>query len=246
MRGYILMSKPMVLATLGDLKSKTRRLSGLEMVNKNPDEWKHSHMGTLRTTGHKDSGKFGAIFNKQGFSYFVPFPYDQVLWVRETMIADYETSDSVVLSKYAADGAPVLYPGPEKVDEDGEPDYGGSIAHWDYSRDIRPSIHMTRAASRLTLELTDRRAERLHDISEKDAGAEGLNIFNEDDANLYYSHLSDDTWPDGWHLNSIDAFKALWESINGEGSWDANPWVWVLGFKAHKMNISQFKKQAAA
>ncbi len=167
-------------------------------------------------------------------------PYGQagdLLLARETMIADYDTSDSVVLAKYAADRAPVLYPGPE-VDKDGDPDYGGSIAHWDYSRDTRPSIHMHRWASRLTDELTEIRIERLQDISQADAMAEGITKCFEG-----YG------LPAGEHYHAADprqSYFSLWEFINGEGSVEANPWVWVLCFKVHKMNADEFIKQAAA
>ena len=67
----------------------------------------------------------------------------------------------------------------------------------------RPSIHMPRWASRITLEVTGVRVERLQDINEEDALAEGVE----------------------------HAFRSLWESINGPGSWDANPWVWVVEFR---------------
>lgn len=77
----------------------------------------------------------------------------------------------------------------------------------------RPSIHMPRWASRITLEVTGMRVERLQDISEADARAEGV---------------SRAQCPD-WHATTD--FRAIWESINGPGSWDANPWVWVVEFK---------------
>ena len=88
-------------------------------------------------------------------------------------------------------------------------------------------------ASRITLEVTGVRIERLQEISEEDAIAEGLNIFNEDDANLYYSALAlDNQWPEGWHFDDpIGAYRELWESINGPDSWADNPWVWVIEFR---------------
>lgn len=74
----------------------------------------------------------------------------------------------------------------------------------------RPSIHMPRWASRIILEVVSVRVERLQGISEEDAKAEGI---PEECANI-----------------SIDTFAALWQSINGPGSWEANPWVWVVEF----------------
>ena len=85
-----------------------------------------------------------------------------------------------------------------------------------------PSIHMPRWASRITLEITDVRIERLQDISEEDAIAEGP-------PGLKFPA------PPGSYWVTVDgrrqAFRSLWESINGPGSWDANPMVWVVEFK---------------
>lgn len=98
----------------------------------------------------------------------------------------------------------------------------------------KPSIHMPRPESRITLEIIGVRVERLHAISEADAMAEGITT----------------TWPDGPRMDdgpnhytitidqvsynaptAVEAFRMLWSAINGPESWDANPWVWVLSFK---------------
>jgi hypothetical protein len=78
----------------------------------------------------------------------------------------------------------------------------------------KPSIHMPRWASRITLEVTGARVERLNDISRGDAMAEGC-----PHSNLAYGQ------------NPCDWFHELWESINGPESWAANPWVWVIEFR---------------
>ena len=89
----------------------------------------------------------------------------------------------------------------------------------------KPSIFCTRAASRITIEITAIRIERLNDISQEDALAEGMDVF-EDGAGFTVP-------PNGaWHRNPEDAFRDLWQSINGPDSWSANPWVWVVEFKA--------------
>lgn len=84
----------------------------------------------------------------------------------------------------------------------------------------RPSIHMPRWASRITLEVTGVRVERLQAISEDDAQAEGC----EPRQPLMAGGI---VIPGQWRLG----YRALWESINGPGSWDTNPWVWVLEFR---------------
>lgn len=88
-----------------------------------------------------------------------------------------------------------------------------------------PSIHMPRWASRLTLEVTDVRVERLQDISEADAIAEGIEV--REDLYRYRNYLLDGRWC----ISPVDSFRSLWNSINGPGSWEANPWVWVVAFK---------------
>ena len=120
-------------------------------------------------------------------------PYGRVgdhLWVRETW-APHAWPPTGPSYQYAADDQ---YPAPER---------------W------RPSIHMPRAASRITLEVLNVRVERLHDISEEDAKAEGVT-------------LKGTSRYDG---EARDAFEALWCGINGAESWDANPWVWRISFR---------------
>lgn len=120
-------------------------------------------------------------------------PYGQIgdqLWVRETFfhIPDFHGEDC---TWYRAD-APNLFAG-----------------SW------KPSIFMRRAYSRIKLEITGVRVERLNDCSEADAVAEGIQpIFQEIGV-----------------VSAKDQYIGLWESINGDGSWAKNPWVWVIEFK---------------
>jgi hypothetical protein len=90
----------------------------------------------------------------------------------------------------------------------------------------RPSIHMNRWASRILLEINDVRVERLQDITEAQAKAEGVR--------LYTDHADLGDW---WHVEGIETYSAdprksfelLWSSVGGD--WQANPWVWVVEFK---------------
>lgn len=99
----------------------------------------------------------------------------------------------------------------------------------------RPSIHMPRWASRLTLTVTDVRVERLQEITEVDAIAEGCfkgkasgRVFNSVGA----MHLGGDEWD-----NARDWYADLWDNINGEGAWEANPWVAAYTFTVERRNI---------
>jgi hypothetical protein len=87
-----------------------------------------------------------------------------------------------------------------------------------------PSIHMPRVASRITLEITGVRVERLQDISEADARAEGSPCVDE-------ASGREVLFPDESRCGTFKlGYRCLWESINGRGSWDANPFVWVVHF----------------
>ncbi|HBT6123286.1 morphogenetic protein [Klebsiella pneumoniae] len=147
------------------------------------------------------------------------------IWVRETFqgpLFDYDLMDSYCKDPtpfekpefcvYKADGVPA----PEFYDADDE-----LHCCW------RPSIHMPRWASRILLEITDVRVERLNAISEEDATAEGVPPAG----SLLPDYPGTFLTPKGDFATAKVAFQRLWESIYGEESWKANSWVWVISFK---------------
>jgi len=91
---------------------------------------------------------------------------------------------------------------------------------------LRPSMFMPRWASRIELEIVSVRVERLNDCSEADAKAEGCSS-----SGWQPSYSNPDNAGGDESISAKDAFADLWESINGAGSWAANPWVWVVEFK---------------
>lgn len=138
------------------------------------------------------------------------------LWVRETFqgpLIDqggdypdgYEKPEFCV---YAADGTAK----PVFTNSDEE-----EVCRW------RPSIHMPRWACRIILEVTGLRVERLQDISEADACAEGCD-----------NSKSKAALAVGWYEKPIAAFRRVWEQTGGD--WNANPWVWVIEFKVLTTN----------
>lgn len=150
--------------------------------------------------GFQDMDKVLARFpNQEGCPYGKP---GDRLWVRETWAVQHE---------YDAFA-------PSEI---------GSNARWHYAatEDIgglrkRPSIFLPQRGSRITLEITDVRVERLNAISEKDAMAEGCPLTNPDPFILGHGGSSASGW-----------YSELWESINGPGSWAANPLVWIVEFR---------------
>ncbi|TXG96520.1 MAG: hypothetical protein E6R08_09305 [Nevskiaceae bacterium] len=99
----------------------------------------------------------------------------------------------------------------------------------DYGGPWKPSIHMRRRDSRILLEVTDVRVERLQDISDDQAEAEGIEGCIPSCPGPYDEHGNPEC--DCMNLTYKQSFQALWESINGRKSWDADPWVWVVEFK---------------
>jgi hypothetical protein len=97
---------------------------------------------------------------------------------------------------------------------DGDFTWGDDDGYEDGRSCWKPSIHMPRAASRILLEITDVRVERLKNISDGDAIREGCSVTDMKSGDCV-----------------ADIFARLWESIYGAESWQANPWVWVIEFK---------------
>lgn len=207
----ILFSGPMVMAILAGRKTQTRRA-----IKPQPP---------AATVGlnHIDGTTWACIGNN-GPNRKCPYgvPGDR-LWVRETWAVD----------------APL-----DQVRREHEDMMPGGIGHGPYFRTDpahensgltwRPSIHLPRWASRITLEITDVRAERLQDISEQDAKAEGIrsDILRADDhAPDRICYVAE---PDHNHayVTARDAYAKTWNHINAKTCpWRCNPWVWALTYK---------------
>lgn len=211
----ILFSSPMIRALLAGTKTQMRRIlkpqpkrvrEHMETIGRGispvriPDGWEWKSL-----YGADDGGHFAAALRFHS-------PYGLIgdrLWVRETH------------AKFSV-GEGLDRPVPECIayratcDADGSFDYvngrgeimGLKVTKW------TPAIFMPRWASRIDLAITKVRAERLHDITEDDARAEGCTGY-----------------PGAVDATPREEFEELWKDINGLDSWKANPWVWVIEFK---------------
>ena len=200
----ILFSAPMVRAILAGSKTQTRRALA-------PDLFMSSGGAVVRMAS---AGPATTGIREAHCPYWRE-PGDR-LWVRETWR---EWSDAAW--HYAADGL-VL---PKQRDRELAEFLAQRAPFTWESYTWRPSIHMPRWASRITLEVTGVRVERLQDISEADAIAEGI---------TYSEALQGWHTEEGRHFHCAappKSYAGLWESINGPGSWDANPWCWVIEFR---------------
>ncbi|MEM7398747.1 MAG: hypothetical protein AAF354_07385, partial [Pseudomonadota bacterium] len=204
----ILMSGPMVRAVLDGRKTQTRRA-----VNPQPP------VGWDRNCWYSapDWGWTATPEPSQAW-HVVRCPYGQPgdrLWVREAWWQG--------LYRFA----------PDAIDPPELPE-PAFFYRADKERNVswKPSIHMPRWASRLTLTLTDVRVERVQDISEEDAKTEGAAKLVMDDDSRFYED-------DGGTYRT--GFAGLWEHINAKRGygWDTNPWAWALSFTVTKANIDQ-------
>lgn len=218
----IIFSAPMVRALLEGRKTMTRR---------------------LRWIGRKAAD--GEGFRESTWARVKP---GDRLWVRENHQfrgADYGDSGGDIewFRVYGGDGAsdnwdpdfpeswePSFHMAFRKLTDPGESE-GADVTG--YVTKLLPSIHMPRWASRLTLVVTAAKIERLQDISKTDVIAEG--IAERDGCPITDVHA-------GWH----EPFAQLWDSLNGDGAWDANPEVVALTFTVHTTNIDALPKAEAA
>lgn len=206
----ILFSGSMVRAILEGRKTQTRRIVTDKHFKRLGLERDGEYVYT--TEGPQWDGTF-----EGGEILWCPYgkPGDR-LWVRETWCQaatddgyfkyNAEGNLDSTCCHYRADGYEVMH-----IDG-GETESGQPRSPWS------PSIHMPRWASRITLEITGVRVERLQDISPTEACKEG--VFEDG------SYCSEPPLP-----YPVATFKKLWNSINGPDSWSANPWVWVIEFK---------------
>lgn len=197
----ILMSAPMVRATLRDLdpKQQTRRVA---------KDVKHPDFGNVYTPGALASEPQSVIERACPYGR----PGDR-LWVRETHSPQSDCWGSWDRWMRGEGG-----PGP--VIHYKATDPKAWVDCW------RPSIHMPRWASRIALEITGVRLERLNAITEADCIAEGIEKTAHNFWRLYGPHYGANAT-----YSPRTSFRTLWESINGAESWAAGPWVWVVEFK---------------
>lgn len=186
----VLFSAPMVRALLAGTKTQTRRV-----VKPRKDRDMGCELACCELAGEANDGEYRNAYCAPG----------DRLWVRETFqplfadgydhhSVDWETGKGYACRYVATDGRVEWIDGDDNITDR-----------------CKPGIHMPRWASRLTLEVTAVRVERLQDISVEDCRAEG---------SPYDSPIDVRAW-----------YRDLWEQINGPDSWDANPFVWCIEFK---------------
>lgn len=210
----LIVSQGLIPSILDDSKNHTRRLTGLEEVNKNPNAWVKPDFGTLGYKAKKSAqGKPGATFRSHEGAFedktvhICPqiCPYGKVgdiLWVREKWQA--QNTEGLWWHQVPRNQRNLwnwAFTNPC------QPAYESKPPRW------IPSIHMPRMACRILLKIQDIRVERIQDISIEDCKREGV----------------------GYDLTEVGyrySFGQLWNQLNQKRDygWDVNPWVWVIEF----------------
>lgn len=235
----ILFSAPMVRALLDGTKTQTRRvLNRAKTIAQGPECPSRPLYGEGMTAALAEARDFRCVDGDVWSWFAKPAPWQGIddhlqvlaklpyavgdrLWVREAL--------------EQANGEAVGYP----ADGSWLPN-----TSWVWKRKKLPSIHMPRGLSRLTLAVTDVRVERLQDINEADAQAEGRGP-----CPLCHDCGWVNSGPDGGYQCPDDTcgdsdrewFARLWNGINGPGAWEANPWVVAVSFGVEQRNIDAGK-----
>ena len=280
----ILFSGEMVRATLDGRKTKTRRVIKCKpsienhWVEKLDGEEIEMHDAKQDSYGLFEKysvGDYGGAPYEVEISDIFQCPYGQPgdrLWVRENfkiknfLDADISNTENGYECNAEAEATVLYTDGTERrvvglVDNEGvkyDIDEIAQAENFSKKKCWNPSIHMPRWASRIILEIVSVRVERLQDITEEDAKAEGVSQLFDEKTKMSRPECNFDSWTNYlWHGNwgqcgmgnkksdawqyqysgyekARDSFSSLWESINGPGSWEANPWVWVIEFKRVK------------
>lgn len=236
----ILFSTEMVKANIAGRKTMTRRTRGLETVNDtNPSDWTF-----VEFISPQDERPFAAfrMLEDTWYKAYPQYNIGDIIWVRETFFDTIKYKDHPLFK----DETRFLYKAEDAIIGDHK---------W------KPSIFMPKEATRLYLEVMDIRVERLQNITDEDAEKEGIDVSIDYETKekhfLYYppknkkkavyigpceisgTYIS----KDGAFYNDRPAyysFSSLWQSINGDKSWDYNPWVFVYIYKIYKTDELPF------
>lgn len=251
----IIFSGPMVLALLAGRKTQTRRVlknvpppPAMENVYpgnvpRHDAPYLDAYCGARRTTenprGMTDRWCWWTRDDRPGGQFRVGYVPGDRLWVRENHA--YVGGGDPGLLLCAADW--------RQTAAAHRCENADSPPKW------KPSIHMPRRVSRLTLGVTNVRVQRLHDMTPEDAIAEGMAGIMKDGKTVKYGlpdadglpGTDDSGWPwHEWRASPVDAFEKLWRSINGEEAWVSNPYVVAVTFTVHKQNVDALGASAAA
>jgi hypothetical protein len=240
----------MVEAILNQTKTQTRRVKGLDVINNNPNWWRYDGFDK-EINIHFFEALSHQLEPLEQYKE-IKCPYGEigdVLWVKETWkllgqnhLEEYNVmfKDGTINEVDYDDDEPWIERLEKLLDvmaKKGKVDADEENERYTWHQDDvpwKPSIHMPKDAGRIFLQITDIRIERLQDITEDDAKAEGIEEIHPAPFLIryknYFNPSNHHSLPETWE-NPYHSFQSLWESINGSDSWELNPFVWVVEFK---------------
>ncbi|MDI7855118.1 hypothetical protein [Vibrio parahaemolyticus] len=242
---YLPFTADMVNALLDGRKLVTRRPLVI------PEGWElHDRKPSKITSSHPKKGKWGALIRRgvgtdfpQSDLVTAPCFVGDLVWVRETWgVVNHSFDEDGNMVEWTPD-RPAL---PVKELKYGKGYYTGSVIYradgemrWcnDFEEEIsawHPSIHMPKAASRITLKVADVRIERVQEITEEQAVLEGMPTDEECQRKAIESGLS-------WYQKPVTWFKNLWDGLYN--NWSDNPYVWVIEFEVVNKNVSEVAEE---
>lgn len=245
----IIFGAPSILALLDGRKTQTRRVLGPCNTRFDGRGWAKRHKAQVWDWG-------GAWVDAGPSPADNPGPYLKLPWLSgpdpdgfagtvHRIYPRHQPGMRLWVREVCRTFEPVNGRGERVVRYRADPDFGRlpeGVGHW--SCTPRSSIHMPRWASRLTLLVTDVRVQRLQDIAEEDAIAEGMSLepaevrSNEElEKRELLPHIVAITGGKKWPVTCRTKFVGLWCDLHGLDAWDANPWVVATTFTAHPVNI---------
>jgi len=231
----ILFSTPMVRALLAGTKTQTRRLNGVPVIEQMPNGLWHirnRHGCEIVTTPAFDEKEIG-----ETAAQYLPIQRGDRLYVRELWRTE-ASFDGFAPSELKAT-IPIHYEADRQRVR-----WRDDLQAIDFPGRLRIGMHMPRWASRITLTVTDVRVERLQSISDEDAIAEGIEVADPAaPAFGWKCYLPETKAQDAW-TDARESYRTLWTSINGPGSWEANPWIAAYAFEVALGNIDELARAA--
>ena len=234
----IMYSTPMAQADDAGRKTQTRRTKGLGMVNENPGDWEYIKMEYLSINGKELHAIF--INPKTGQEVFIKSPYGgpgDVLWRRE--------ANCFVMREHAAD----LLGGMKSqlVYKVGVHEDWMKYAKEKYGYNWKPAIHMPKEACRRWMRIKDIYPQRLQDIIEDDAIAEGVGLVKLEWDNYQPFYLNYESG-EYTFTGAKDSFRTIIQSIHNrpgkQDVWEANPWEWRIVYEGCEMPAGFLEKKA--
>lgn len=220
----LLYSTEMVKAKLAMRKTETRRIIKPQPIIDEESGYVYDgrHKTLYKNDMHHEDWRIGFIADHARWKK------GDLIWGRETwqlIVEDMDAEEWTQIVRYAADNPEPIY------ERDGD---GFQIFNKDGSEKFigfKPSIHMPKSIARIWDEVVEVRVERLHDITDEGAIAEGIQKVSNHNQWYNYLHPKGEMPAEMWVRGAKESYKTLWQKINGVDSWEANPWVWVIKTK---------------